>query len=177
MNKQRKAIEAAVEKQKHQYIELLRRKYQTHDELLDAVAELLFLKFGDKPPADFFSIGLSHTSLFSEGLLDEIINAEQVPVESRLEVLDGWQGPESKTIKSAINLRKTSVSQRGGKAKAEINAAQDREIVAKYVDHKELHVLSSDKAATQLIDKHPEITVDLGISYRRVADLIRKQRK
>ncbi len=126
---------------------------------------------------------LSDTYFLSVALLDEfeiansILANELLSADSRLEKIDRVAKRASAIVRASISLRKSSVAEGGGKALAGKRAAQDQAILDEYFKHSELHELSGDQAATHLIDKHPEVTSDLGISHRRIANLIRKSRK
>lgn len=148
--------------------EFLKEAYPTYETLLDAAANYLFM---------VFQLGAESQGLFDESLLNALVNSDDLSIDKRLSALENSTSATAGTINKAIGLHKSSAAQRGGKAKAEISAAQDRAIIEQYNDHTELHGLSGDKAATSLIDKHPEITADLGISHRRIANLIRAERK
>lgn len=159
-----------------EYLEEIRVTMQkecpTYEKLLDVAANL----FWNLSQSD---AGLDHlaTEARDFAAAEKLLADPSIKAEERMALLEQTAGRAARIARAAIALRKSAVAQRGGIAKAEVSAEQDRAIIAQYNDHTELHGLSGDKAATSLIDKHPEITTDLGISFRRIADLIRAQRK
>lgn len=144
----------------------------TYEKLLNVAANL----FWDLSQSD---AGLEYLANEAQGYTkaEKLLADSSLDAHQRMTQLEAISNKAARIAQAAIALRKSSIAQRGGVAKANLSAAQDQTIIAAYDEHAELHGLSGDAAATSLIDKHPEITTDIGISYRRIANLIRAQRK